>query len=178
MTVMNFIDRLRSCPKGQPGWKMFEDICIDILRYIFVPPLSQPIIQSRTYSGMDKRDAIFPNRNRNSSNNWGLIFQDLDSRYILFEFKNYNTEIIGKDEVDQVRNYLKDTMGRLAILCCNKEPHRTAYRRRNSIFSSEKKVILFLTPDQLEEMLFIKERGEDPVDLILDMIDKFYLQQD
>ena len=52
-------------------------------------------------------------------------------------------------------------MGRLAILCCNKLPNEAAHIRRNTIFSREKKVILFLTKDHLKEMLFIKERGEE-----------------
>jgi len=39
-------------------------------------------------------------------------------------------------------------------------------------------VILFVTTEQLIEMLFIKERGEDPSDLIIDMIERFYLQHE
>ena len=178
MKVKNLIARLDACPRGKPGWREFEDICIEILSYLFVPSLLSPKIRSRTYSGIDIRDAVFPNRNFDSSNTWGQIFQELKARLILFEFKNYTKEEIGKEEVDQVRNYLTDPMGRLAIICCNKSPNKSAHKRRNSIFSKEEKVILFLRPHHLKEMLFIKERGEDPADLILDMIEEFYLQHD
>ena len=172
----DLITKLLSCPAGAAGWKAFEDVCLKILRYLFVPPLAEPKIQSRTYSGIDRRDAVFPNRNFNTANTWGHLLRELDARMILFEFKNYDVTEIGKEEVDQTRNYMTEPMGRLGIMVCNKAPNEAAHIRRNTIFSSEKKVILFLTKDHLKEMLFIKERGEDPADLIIDLIEWFYLQ--
>jgi hypothetical protein len=40
------------------------------------------------------------------------------------------------------------------------------------------KVIMFLTKDHLKEMLFIKERGEELLDLIRDLVERFYLQHE
>lgn len=97
---------------------------------------------------------------------------------ILCEFKNYDSEEIGKDEINQTRNYLTKHIGRLALLCCNKEPCKAAHIKRNTIFSEEGKVILFLMKDHLKEMLFIEERGEDPADLIIDLLEWFYLQHE
>ncbi len=50
--------------------------------------------------------------------------------------------------------------------------------KRNTIYSEEHKVILFVTTDHLIEMLAIKERGEDPSDLIMDMVERFYMQHE
>jgi len=172
------VDKLLSCPPGYAGWKEFEDLCIEILRYLFVPPLSEPKIQPRTLSGIDRRDAVFPNRNFGATNTWGNLLQELNARMILFEFKNYDFTEIGKDEVNQTRDYMTEPMGRLAIMVCSKLPDDSAHIKRNTVFSSEKKVILFLTKDHLKEMLFIKERGEDPADLIIDLIEWFYLQHE
>lgn len=177
-TISSFIKRLDVCPMGSKGWKEFEDICIEILIDLLVPPLTAPKIQLRSYSGIDRRDAVFPNRNFTADTNWGHIYQELGARMILFEFKNYEKEEIGKDEVDQTRNYLTKPMGKLAILCCNKLPNPVAHIRRNTVYSQDGKVILFLTKDHLKEMLYIKERGEDPSDLILDLVEWFYLQHE
>jgi len=160
-SIASFIRRLDTCPSGFKGWKAFEDICIEILMYLFVPPLTVPKVQPRSYSGIDRRDAVFPNRNLTVDTNWGHMYQELDARMILFEFKNYEQEDIGKEEVDQARNYLTKPMGKLAILCCSKSPNHAAHIRRNSVYSEDGKVILFLTKDHLKEMLYIKERGED-----------------
>ena len=172
-------DRLSSCPAGTNGWKQFEDVCIEILRYLFVPPLSEPKIQPRTFSGTDRRDAVFPNRNFDASNTWGHLLQELDARMVLFEFKNYDKTEIGKEEVNQTRYYLTKPMGRLAIMVCSKTPNKGACTTRNTVFSSpENKVILFVTKEDLKEMLFIKERGDDPADLIVDLVEWFYLQHE
>lgn len=170
--------RLRACSPGRPGWRDFEDTCVDVLQYLFVPPLTQPILQPRSYSGIDRRDAVFPNRNINSTNNWGRLYRELAARMVLFEFKNYDVDEIGKDETNQTRNYLTTPMGRLAIMCCNREPNTAAHIKRNTIFTEDKKVILFVTTEHLMEMLSIKERGEDPSDLVIDMVEQFYLQHE
>jgi hypothetical protein len=172
------IERLTRCAPGRNGWKEFEDSCLAILEYLFVPPLRPPRIQARSYSGIDRRDAIFSNRDFDAYNSWGKLFQELQARMILFEFKNYDNSEIGKEEVDQARNYMTEPMGRLAILCCNKKPNEAAHIRRNTIFGTERKVLLFLSIDHLKEMCFIKERGEDPADLIIDLVEEFYIQHE
>lgn len=172
------LERLYACPAGAHGWKEFEDICIAILTYLFVPPLAKPKIQPRTFTGIDRRDAVFPNRNIDTDNHWGHLYRELGARLILFEFKNYDVEEIGKYEVNQTRNYLSKPMGKLAILCCNKDPNSQAHIKRNTIYSEEGKTILFLTKGKLKEMLMIKERGEDPADLIMDLLEWFYLQHE
>jgi hypothetical protein len=68
-------------------------------------------------------------------------------------------------------------MGRLAVMCCNKMPAEGAHRPRDTIFTGEK-VILFVATEQLVEMLYIKERGQDPTDLLLDLVEEFYLQHE
>lgn len=104
------------------------------------------------------------------------MYQELNARLILVEFKNYDTEEIGKDEVNQTRNYLTSSLGKLAVLCCNKQPNKNAYIIRNKIFSEDKKVILLIWKDHLKEMLYIKSRDEDPSDLIMDLVEELYLQ--
>jgi hypothetical protein len=170
--------RLSEVPTGQSGWRQFEDICVETLTFLFVPPLAKPIIQPRTYSGSERRDAVFPNRNRRIDGHWGDLLIELDARMILFEFKNYDTSEISKDEVLQTRSYLTRPMGRLAIVVGSKVPDKAAHIKRNTIFSNDQVVILFLTAEHLKEMLYRKERGEDPADVIMDEIELFYLQHE
>lgn len=177
-SVKELIEKLDSCPQGEGGWRAFEDVCIEILCYLFVPPLTTPRIQTHTYSGTNRRDAVFPNRNLFSENPWAQLLKELNARMILFEFKNYDRTKIGTEEVNQTLNYMTEPMGNLAIICSNKKPDNSAFIRRNTIFSNNKKVILFITKDELKELLYIKERGADPADLILDLLELFYLQHE
>lgn len=174
--------RLDNCPPGAVGWRRFEDVCTEALTALFVPPLQPPKIQARTYSGVDRRDAVFPNRNSNgngaTSNKWGFLMQELNARMVLFEFKNYDADDIGTEEVLRTHSYLSRPMGRLAILIGTKLPNSSAHVKRNTIYSTDGTVILFLTTSHLKEMLYMKERGEDPADLIIDAVEEFYLQHE
>lgn len=69
-------------------------------------------------------------------------------------------------------------VGDLLAVCSRRLPNTAAHIKRNTIFSQEGKVILFLTVGHLKEMLLIKKRGEDPSDLIMDMLESFYLQHE
>jgi hypothetical protein len=167
--------RLDQVPRGIQGWKHFEDVATEALQHLFVPPLAEPIVQPRTYSGIDRRDAIFPNRNHGAPNHWGRLLTELDARMVLVEFKNYDSSDIGKDEVNQTRNYLTQPLGRLALIVSTKEPDRAAHIKRNTVYSEDRKVIVFLQVEHLKEMLYMKERGEDPADLIVDAVERFYI---
>jgi hypothetical protein len=181
--INDLIKELDACPNGRSGWSQFEDICTRILEYLFVPPLTRPNRQSRTYSGVNRRDAIFPNRNitntgNRNSLNWYHLYVELQARFVLFEFKNYDTTSLGHEEVNQTRNYLTSTIGKLGIIVSTKEPDDSALRQRNIAYTQEGKVILFLKREHLKEMLAVKERDEDPSDLIMDMIELFYIQHE
>jgi hypothetical protein len=175
--INKLISRLKECPEGKVGWKDYENICIDILNYLFVPPLKEPKIQSRTESGIDMRDALYPNRCEHP--NWKFIRNDYDAKYILFEFKNYSTSdggsAIDKDVVNQVRNYLKQTIGKIGFVCSKKEPSHSGLEARKQAYIDDKKLIIFLNNEQLMEMLMRKYRKEEPSDIILDLIDEFNL---
>ncbi len=181
--VNDLIRKLDACPLGSTGWNQFEEICTEILTYLFVPPLNQPQIQSRTLSGTNRRDAIFPNRNISPSRdfntrNWYHLFLELNARMILVEYKNYDNTDIGPDEVNQALNYLTVPMGRLGLLVCSKDPNEQARIRRNTIYSNDNKVILFINKENLKEMLAMKERNEDPSDFVMDLLELFYLQHE
>lgn len=181
--VNTFIQQLDTCPLGNAGWSQFENLCTEILKFLFVPPLSEPTRQARTYSAVNRRDAIFPNRNITPTNdavatNWHHLFLELNARMILFEFKNYDATDIGHEEVNQTRNYMTTPMGRLAIMVCSNDPVESAHRQRNTVFTQDQKVILFITKIQLKEMLAMKDRGEQPSDLIVDLVERFYIQHE
>jgi hypothetical protein len=97
---------------------------------------------------------------------------------ILIEFKNYDKEEIGPEQVVQISSYMRKAWGQLAIMCCSKNPNESARKIRNTIYSQQEKIILFLTIEHLREMLDIKDRGQEPSDLILDSVDEFLLQHD
>jgi len=174
--IQTLIKRLDECPKGKEGWKIYEDVCLDILNYLFVPPLGEPKIQSRRESGVDIRDAIYPNRNSNE--NWKFIRDDYDAKYIVFEFKNYADDgaEIDKHVLLQIDDYLKKTIGRFGIICSKKSPNKSGIEKRKDVFIENNKLILFVNNEHMKEMLLRKHKKLDPSDVLIDLIDDFNLK--
>ncbi|HKG08436.1 MAG TPA: hypothetical protein VKB19_18355 [Pedobacter sp.] len=180
--VNALIKRLEACPKGKAGWKAYEEVCGAILEFLFSPVIRRHK-KTTTLTGVSRRDLIFANRNLMPGNtlataNWNHLYGELAAKLVVFECKNYHTDEIGATEVNQVRAYLSKPMGRLAVLICNKKPHESAYKRRNTVYSNDQVVVLFATNDELKEMLYMKLRNEEPSDLLLDLVDQFYIQHE
>ena len=176
LNVQKLMKELDNCSEGMSGWKDYENICIKIFSHLFVPPLKEPKIQSRRESGIDIRDAIFPNRS--SDENWKFVRDDYDAKYIVVEFKNYSKDgsEIDKQVVLQIADYLKQTIGRFGIICSKKAPDKSGLEKRKDIFIENNKLILFLCNEDLKEMLLRKYKKLDPSDVIIDLIDDFNLK--
>ena len=130
----------------------------------------------RTLDGLERRDALFSLRNVGGG--WEKIQQEFDAKFLLCEFKNY-TDPFTKDEVNQTRNYLRDdTIGKIGIIFSRKGPDDGALKMRNSIYSQERKVILFFDEARLIELLRLKKVGQNPLDLIQDALDDFYISHE
>ena len=164
--------RLLNCPIGHADWHGYEDICVEILKFLFVPPLSSPDIQSRTEGGLLRRDALFPNYVEQGF--WSLIGNRYGSNFILFEFKN--TANLEPTHVDQVDKYLrqgKDTIGRFGIILSRKPPPDSALKTRKAWFTTNKVIILFLYDELVIKALEFKENGDDPVKVLQDEYEAF-----
>jgi hypothetical protein len=168
--------QLAACPRGKAGWARYEEICTGILATAFAPPLRPPRRQTRTLYGLERRDALFPLRGAPGA--WEAIRREFDANFLLVEFKNYARKF-GKEEVNQARNYLRTTIGRLAIVCSRVGPDDGALRMRNSIFAQERKMILFFGDAELAELL--RRRAADPggnrlvVEFVQATIEDFYV---
>jgi len=173
--MQKLIKDLDTCPEGQDGWKQYEETGVKILKHLFVPPLGEPRIQTRRQSGIDVRDAVFPNRSK--SVNWQFIRDDYDAKYVLFEFKNFSISgrEVDKQSVIQINDYLIKTIGRFGVICSNKEPTKSGIEKRRDIFIEANKLILFISNDHIKEMLRRKYKNLDPSDVIIDLIDDFNL---
>ncbi len=171
------IKSLANCPPGT-GWMEYERIVIKIISELFIPPLTNPRIQPRTYHNMNRRDLLVSNHNLDGKNPWGFLYHELRARVVVFEFKCYDKTEIGKNEISQVFEYMQDPWGKLGFLICNKNPSPQAISKSHSIFNTYKKIILILTDNDLNTMLKMKKEGGNPGYHILNVLDTFYYEME
>ncbi len=168
----NLKRKLLDCPSGLESWRDYEEICIEILNFLFVPPLSTPNIQSRTENGLLRRYALFPNRIEQGF--WSIIGDKYNANFILFDFEN--TEKLTSTHVVQVTQYLglnKNAIGRFGIILSRKPPSKAALHPRRTWFTSDEAIILFFDDCHLVRALELKEAGHDPVEMLRTEYEEF-----
>jgi phosphomevalonate kinase len=148
---------------------------VDILTFLFVPPLPPPLVQVRSSHGRNIRDAIFTNRIDYTSY-WRQLRLEHDARLIPFEFKNYDKTAVGPAEVRQLERYLGPATGRLGVLCCRTLPSAKGYDEQLAVYRSESKTILFLTDDDLRKLLLMDHNSDDPAQHLVELRDALLLR--
>lgn len=93
----DLIQRLKDIPAGKDGWQDYEAFGSQVLKYLFDDNLAGWHEQKVTSDEIHRYDLIC--RVIDNTNLWKFIGHNLDSRYVLFEFKNY------KDSVPQSQIY-------------------------------------------------------------------------
>lgn len=147
------INNLLECKpgKGKKNWQDYEEICIKILNFLFVPPFSEVKEQSRTESGDTRRDGVLPNNKFTGF--WEVIRHEFQSKHIICEFKNYAADV-GKDQLNQLRIYLsRPTVGRFGMLFLRKKPSKKLLEARKRAYEESNILILLLDDETVVEMI-------------------------
>jgi hypothetical protein len=164
--------RLRALPCGRDTWREYERICTEILTYVFTPDLAAPDIQSRSDDGLDIIDAIFPIRSNLPP--WSLVRSEYRTRFAVAEFKNY-CDPIGQAQVESIAQYLWRPAQRFfGLLASRSGPSASAIAQRRRKWLEEEKCIVFLSDDELCEMLQLREAKGQPFDVIDTQLEDFF----
>lgn len=164
---------LRKIKKGKASWAQYEKTCERILKYLFPNDLHGWHSQKRTDDGLNRYDYVC--RVRPTTEFWKFVIDHLDSRYILFEFKNYAGKIKQGQILTTEKYLLERGLRRMAIIMTRvgAEPHAIAMTQ--GAMREHGKLMLVVDDEKVCEMLHMKERGEDPTDCLFEIADHFLL---
>lgn len=171
---INFIDALKHITAGRDGCYDFEDTVSEILKYLFEGDLTGWHQQKRTTDDLHRYDLIC--RVIDNSTVWKFISSNLDSRYVLFEFKNYEDKI-GQSQIYSTEKYLYEKAKRkVCILISRKGPSASAIMACQGALREHGKLILNIDDEMLIDLIKSKIAGDDPNELLFDAVDKFLME--
>jgi hypothetical protein len=164
---------LKNIKRGKEAWMEYERTCANILKYLFPNDLHGWHTQKRTDDGLNRFDFVC--RVRPSTEFWKFVIDHLDSRYVLFEFKNYSGKIKQGQILTTEKYLLERGLRRVAIIFtrAGAEPH--AHSMTQGAMREHGKLMLIVNDEKVCEMLHMKERGEDPTDCLFELADDFLL---
>lgn len=159
--------------RGKRAWAQYEQVCAKILRYLFPNDLHGWHSQQRTDDGLNRFDFVC--RVRPTTEFWKFVIDHLDSRYVLFEFKNYAGKIKQGQILTTEKYLLERGLRRMAIILtrAGAEPHAVVMTQ--GAMREHGKLMLIINDEKVCEMLHMKERGEDPTDCLFELADNFLL---
>ncbi|MFG1496711.1 restriction endonuclease [Saccharospirillum sp. HFRX-1] len=166
--------KLKGTPKGIKGWPSYEKVCIEILKYLFPNDLEGWHEQLSTDDGLNRYDYVC--RIKPVTEFWKFLIDHLNSRYVVFEFKNYRDKITQSQVITTEKYLLENGLRKVAIIFSRSGGNGNAQKMIQGAMRESGKLMLVLNDSLLCEMLHMKERGEEPTDRLFQITDNFLLR--
>jgi hypothetical protein len=163
--------RLEGVPRGMPGWRAYESACVDILNFAFSPSLTLIKVQSTTQDGLDRRDAVYAIASRPGF--WDELKREFRTRLLVAEFKNAAAPI-GQREVESLEQYLLPQAHRaIGVIGSRLGPSPNALAARRRAWVTANKMIVFLSDDEMHEIVDRRAIDDQPECVIERQINSF-----
>jgi hypothetical protein len=162
---------LSSISPGQDEAAKYQRTILEILNFLFNPELIDGELEVRTIDGTERRDIIFTNDS--DATFWDYVRSEHSTLFLMFETKNTNS--LGPAAFNQTATYLGDRLGRLGFIVTRTPMGDAAMRKAFSIYndSSPRKVILFISDQDIFRMLDLKVGGKDPMRFLQNLYRRF-----
>ena len=138
---------LQSIKKGKASWHQYEKKCEEILKYLFPNDLYGWHSQKRTDDGLNRYDYVC--RIIPTTEFWKFVIEHLDSRYVLFEFKNYSTKIKQGQILTTEKYLLEKGLRRMAIIMTRTGAEAHAIAMAQGAMREQGKLMLIVNDEKV-----------------------------
>jgi hypothetical protein len=166
-------DQLHDMKPGRAQWARYESHCAAILQHLFPNDLRGWHRQTRTDDGLNRFDFVC--RIQETTEFWRFLVGHLQSRYVLFEFKNYADKIKQGQILTTEKYLLARALRRVGIIFTREGADEGAHAMMQGAIREHGKLMLVLSDKDVCEMLRRKDRGDDPSDYLFDRADEFLM---
>lgn len=165
------IRKLQSWVPRDNAYTVYENLCVDILKYLFDDELALWKVQERTYDNLYRYDLVCRIKDGGVSGFWKTIEQFFNSKYVIFEFKNYKEPITQREIYTTEKYlYLKALRGVAIIISCYGTDNNAEKAIRGTLRENGK-LILSVDNQGLIEMIEAKIKGREPSGFLYDQLD-------
>ena len=147
--------------KGERS-KEYEDICVEILKNVLGEYLGLWKVQESSNNGLYRFDLCCKIKNGVNQDFFDTIKNYFNTKYIVFEFKNYEKEISQKEIYTTEKYLYEKALRRVAIIISRKGASRNALSAARGCLRENGKLIMCLSDQDLIELINIKEKEEQP----------------
>ncbi len=165
--------QLNNISCGKKEWNDYEKKCKQILEFLFEDDLSLWDKQSRTEDGLSRFDLIC--RIASSDDYWKALINSFNTRFILFEFKNYCDKLTQGQIYTTERYLFNKALRSVGFIISRKGGNDNALKEAKGALKENGKLILLLSDTDLCAMLQLKDNGDSPNDYLSRLLDKWLI---
>lgn len=167
------LEELKLIQCGRAEWSKYEKKCFEILKFLFDNDLTLWEKQNRTEDGLSRFDLIC--RVASVDDYWKTLVKSFNSRFILFEFKNY-CDPIDQGQIYTTERYLYNKgLRSVGFIIAKKGGSKNAERAAKGALKENGKLILILSDDDLGKILKLKDNNGSPNDYLSNLLDKWLI---
>ncbi len=168
----NYIERLSNIKEGQEYAKEYERLLEEIIKDIFSNELMLFQSQYRTEDGINIFDMICKIKNGVNDDFFSIIEKFYKTKYILFEFKNYQ-DPIKQGQICTTEKYLFEAaLRKVAIIISRYGIDANGKKLAEGILRESGKLMIVLNDADLKRMIELYIKGDKPTIVLTEKLDE------
>ena len=171
----SLIKEMELCKAGRTTFTKYEKLCYKLLKNAFSDDLALWREQQKSNKELYRFDLLCRIKDGNQKTFWSILERYFNSKYVIFEFKNYNEKITQKEIYTTERYLYAKALRSVAIIVSANGYEENAYWAAKGSLRENGKLILLLTTEDLIAMNKIKSEQEDPANYLLERLDNLLL---
>lgn len=169
-------ERLRKIRPGKEEAQNYEILCAEILRYIFSEDLEFFEEQKKSNDGLYRFDYCGKIKVGQINKFFDTVRNFFNTKYIIFEFKNYSDEITQKEIYTTEKYLYEKALRRVAVIISRKGANVNAHRALRGSLRESGKLIICLSDEHINKLIEIKSNAGSPGDMLEDMLDEMLME--
>ena len=169
------INKLISWDSKEHNSSEYEELCTKVVKFLFSDELSLWKEQKRSNDNMYRFDLICKIKDGQISGFWQAIEKFFNSKYVIFEYKNYKDQITQREIYTTDRYLYKKALRCVAIIISCNGADNNAQRAIRGTLRENGKLIISLDNKELIKMLQVKDSKGIPSDYLYDKLDEMLI---
>lgn len=174
--TQSLINEMELCKVGKEGARDYEILCYELLENIFAEDLALWKEQQHSNKELYRFDLLCRIKDGNQKTFWSILERYFNSKYVIFEFKNYEKPITQKEIYTTEKYLYSKALRSVGILISQHGYNSNAYWAAKGCLRENGKLIILLDTDDLIKMNKMKFCQEDPSDYLLAKLDEILLE--
>ena len=170
-TKVDLQERLRIINPGKEEATKYEEVCVDIIKFLFSEHIQFYKEQKKSNADLYRFDFCGKIKHGNISEFFETIQRFFNTKYIIFEFKNYKEEITQKEIYTTEKYLYEKALRKVAIIISRKGSDESAKKAARGSLRELGKLIVCLSDEDINKLIDMKINKEDPADYLEALLD-------